>query len=243
MTSMQMKRVKSGLLVGTASTLNQPGVKDPILEEPMPWWSERPAIRRSHSKAARPPIDRTSRLGAAVFAALILIATGTTAHAASITVSTLSDPTGSAGTCSLHDAITAANTKVATNNCVAGTGTDTIDFSVTGTITLANTLPAIKNTLTIDGSGQAITISGNNFVQPMVVNTGANLTLQFLTLTERISRSQTGNSEGGAVLNNGTLTIADATISNCTAAGAVFRDNAQRRGRRHLQRGNFDCLR
>ena len=185
MTSMQMKRVKSGLLVGTASTLNQPGVKDPILEEPMPWWSERPAIRRSHSKAARSPIDRTSRLGAAVFAALILIVIGTTAICGHDHGQHSFRPVGTAGNCSLHDAITAANTRPATDNCVAGTGNDTIDFSLTGTITLASVLPAIQNTLTIDGTGQAITISGNNIVHLMTVNSGATVTLQFLDPDQR----------------------------------------------------------
>ena len=171
---------------------------------------------RQHVRSTRP-----DGLLIAVFAAMILISIGTTARAATITVSTLADPTGSAGTCSLHDAITAANTKVATNNCAAGTGNDTIDFSVPGTVSLAGTLPAIKNTLTIDGSGQAIIISANSIFRLMVVNTGATLNLQFLTLTKGTEASMTSDSQGGAVLNNGTLTIANCTVSNNKAAGAL----------------------
>src|ERR1019366_183504 len=54
-----------------------------------------------------------------------------------IIVNTTADP-GSAGVCALRDAITAANTQVAVNGCAAGTGTDTIAFSVSGTITLSS---------------------------------------------------------------------------------------------------------
>jgi hypothetical protein len=42
---------------------------------------------------------------------------------------------------------------------------DTINFSVSGTITLGSALPAIAINLTIDGSGQSITIDGANSFQ------------------------------------------------------------------------------
>lgn len=48
---------------------------------------------------------------------------------------------------------------------------DTIDFSVSGTITLASELVINKN-LTIDGSGQSITVSGNNAVRVFKVSSG-----------------------------------------------------------------------
>ena len=64
------------------------------------------------------------------------------ARAATITVNSLADP-GATGICALRDAITAADTLTATNGCAAGTGNDTIQFSVSGTITLASTLPQI----------------------------------------------------------------------------------------------------
>src|SRR5271155_2620379 len=62
-----------------------------------------------------------------------------------IVVDTTADP-GSPGICALRDAITAANTHVAVDGCAAGT--DTISFSVSGTITLKSALPAIANTST-----------------------------------------------------------------------------------------------
>ena len=147
---------------------------------------------------------------------------GTTAHAATITVNTLADP-GTSGNCSLRAAITAANSETATDSCVAGTGNDTINFSVTGTITVASILPAIQNTLTIDGTGEAITVSGNSVVQLMTVNTGATVTLQFLTLTKGVDAPLSGiaDGEGGAIVNNGTLTIANSTVSSNKASGSI----------------------
>src|SRR5208282_5170453 len=87
---------------------------------------------------------------------LFLLTMAGLSHAATITVTSLLD-TGS-GT--LRDAINTANGTPA--------AVDTINFSVSGTITLGSPLPAVANTsgaLTIDGSGQTITISGANAVQ------------------------------------------------------------------------------
>src|SRR5579863_9254284 len=77
-----------------------------------------------------------------------------------IIVNTINDESTSGdGLCSLREAINNANSMADTTggDCVAGTGTDTIVFSVNGTISLASTLPAIQNTLTIDGTGHQIT--------------------------------------------------------------------------------------
>src|SRR4051794_31159673 len=93
----------------------------------------------------------------------------TNARAASFTVTTLAD----SGTGSLRQAIEDANTT---------TGADTITFSVSGTIVLASTLPAINDDLTIDGTGQSVTVSGNNAVQVIAVNGGKTLNLNALTI-------------------------------------------------------------
>jgi len=105
-------------------------------------------------------------LAAAGMAITLALVLSTVAHAGTITVSTLSDPSGPSGTCSLRDAVTAANTMTATNGCVAGTGNDTIQFSITGTITLGSTLPQITDrNLTIKGpASPGITINGGRKV-------------------------------------------------------------------------------
>ena len=131
--------------------------------------------------------------------ALAVCANGVTpAHAATFMVTNLDN----SGAGSLRDAIMAAN---------AAPGADTITFSVSGTITLGSTLPTITDTagLTIDGTGQTVTISGAYLYQVLFVEAYASLTLDNLTIANGY------NISGGGIANNGgTL-----TITNCTFSG------------------------
>ncbi len=125
---------------------------------------------------------------------LVLTQSGLHAGVNTITVNTIADP-GTATQCDLRDAITAANTNTTVNGCVvAGPGNDDIVFSLSGIITLASSLPAIANvspnSLTIDGTGQTITINGNTVYQIFYVNSGATLTLNDLTI--EVSTAATG---------------------------------------------------
>jgi len=166
-------------------------------------------------------------------------------HATSIiTVDNLTDPasTSSNGFCTLREAIDNANAKSDTSggDCMAGTGTDTIRFSVSGEILLGTngTLPAIANSLTIDGTGQTITVDGggsisfpppvnppvpmNPGVEVMSVNTGATLNLNLLTIADGNGQAagQGGEGEGatgGGIANNGTLTVTNCTFTNNSA--------------------------
>src|SRR5208283_2281390 len=111
-------------------------------------------------------------------------------------------------------------------DCWVPTGTtDDITFSVTGTITLSSSLPTIQQTsltlVTIDGTGQSITISGHSLYEILYVNSGATLTLNDLTI-------ENGNSFlGGGVFNDGTLTVTNSTLSGNTAAqgGGIFNES------------------
>src|SRR5579859_1463359 len=86
---------------------------------------------------------------------------------------------------------------------------DTITFGVSGTITLGARLPIVTITLTIDGAGQSVTISGNNAVGVLSVGSMGNLTLKGLTIAN-------GNSvNGGGVDNEGGIV----SISNSTFSG------------------------
>src|SRR5271168_5136580 len=162
--------------------------------------------------------DRNRRFAlTAIALPLLLLAMSGLARAATFTVSNTTDPASPmAGDGSLREAITSANTAGGTNNIQFNAG-------VTGTITLGSTLPAIVSgeTLTITGptTSPGIAISGGNAVQLMVVNAGATLKLQFLTMEDG---SVTGVFvEGGAILNNGTLTVADCTFAgNQATAGS-----------------------
>src|SRR5204862_36990 len=60
-------------------------------------------------------------------------------------------------------------------------GGGTVTFAMDGTITLSSTL-IITNDTVVDGSGHAVTISGNNSVRILQVSSGVQLNLQNLTI-------------------------------------------------------------
>lgn len=87
------------------------------------------------------------------------------------------------------------------------TGGGTVTFSCSGTITLTAEI-VISADMTIDGSGQTVTISGNHAVRIFFVNSGRTLNLNRLTVA---AGSITGN--GGGIHNdNGILTVSDSSI-------------------------------
>ena len=104
-------------------------------------------------------------------------------------------------------------------------GSGDIRFSVSGTITLGSTLPAIASTTTIDGSGQAIAVSGANAYQVLVVRSAATLNLNSMTLSDAYSNSSSG--WGGAIYSQGTLIVSNSTVSSSYApyGGGIFNDH------------------
>lgn len=162
---------------------------------------------------------------AAAIAVAFALTPSTAARAATIVVNSLADP-GATGICALRDAINAANSGSATNGCAAGTGKDTIQFSVTGTISITSTLPEIKDSqLTIIGPASLrLTIEGSNSGNPvpvMQVESNATVNLQNLTISDGFS----GTDPGGAILNHGTLTVTNGTFSgNETFSGETTFD-------------------
>jgi hypothetical protein len=101
---------------------------------------------------------------------------------------------------------------------------DIVNFSCSGTITLPYRIYLSKD-LTIDGSGQTVTISGGDTVGVMLVNIGYSLTLNNLT----IANGHAINNPGGGIFNNGgTVTITNSTFSdnrstgNNSAGGAFY---------------------
>ncbi|MGH2601267.1 MAG: choice-of-anchor Q domain-containing protein, partial [Dehalococcoidia bacterium] len=166
------------------------------------------------------------RTAIAVLVAMLVAALGGDgpARAANIEVTTLVDENGTGPACSLREAIEAANTDMAVGGCVAGSGADTITFAptVTGTITLTDTLPATGGALAIQGPGAgSLTISGGGAVQILSVGPFASLTLSGLTLANGRS------GDGSAILNaSGSLTITNSTFSGNTADnGGAIRNN------------------
>ena len=90
------------------------------------------------------------------------------------------------------------------------TGGGTVTFSCSGTITLTTSIIISANT-TIDGSGQAVTISGNNAVRVFVVSQGVNLELDGLTIAN--GKSQGGY--GGGIFHDGNTLV----VNKCTFSG------------------------
>ncbi len=85
-------------------------------------------------------------------------------------------------------------------------GGGTVTFACSGTIVLTNTIMVSADT-TIDGSGQSVTISGNNAVQVFRVDSGIALNLNGLT----VARGNTIGGSGG-IANYGILTINNSTL-------------------------------
>lgn len=136
-------------------------------------------------------------------------------------VTTLSDGAGVAG--SLRSAIAAASPG------------DTITFApgLTGTIALTGLLTLPQN-VTISGPGaSAISISGGGTTEIFYVNAGVTATISGLTLTDGAAAScgKGGDVCGGAITNEGTLTIAGDAFANNVAnpnaygeGGAIYTD-------------------
>jgi CSLREA domain-containing protein len=149
---------------------------------------------------------------------------GVTTEAATIVVNSLADvsnPTD--GLCTLREAITAANTDTASGatpgECNAGSGSDTVNFSVTGTITLTSVLNNISTNISIAGPGaNQLTISGNNARRVFQINSGGVVNISDITLAN-------GNGtccqeiDGGVINNKGTLTLTRVNLFGNTAFG------------------------
>ena len=194
------------------------------------WWLE-VAFRCERASASSRSVSAASAKKQLISLALLLmllpvwvILIPSPLHAATITVDTTADP-GNSSECSLRAAINNANNMTASSNstCAAGTGNDTIVFSVSGTITLGSDgILKIQNILlTIDGSGHRITVSGDDKYPVFYKSLGA-LTLNDLTITHGLGDFSAGY--GGAVGNDGdTLTVTNCTIShNSTRPSALI---------------------
>jgi PKD repeat protein len=135
-----------------------------------------------------------------------------------ILVDTLEDELND-GLCSLQEAITAANENIEVDACPAGDAytTDTINFTVSGTITLTEQLTVMSEggPLEVDG-GNMITISGGRTTRVWYVEDGSVLTLRHLAIVDGYAI------DGAGLYNNGgNVTIDDCTLyGNISAGGA-----------------------
>jgi CSLREA domain-containing protein len=144
---------------------------------------------------------------------------------ATITVDETNDELNSDGDCSLREAVEAANTNSAVDDCVAGNGTDTITFaSGTNNNDIDLTLGSVDLTsaMTIDGNGQGTTtVTGDEFFVDAVTATIKDMTL--LDVNNEGGTATVDNVEATDEMNNNSggsettvMTITDSTLSDVT---------------------------
>jgi hypothetical protein len=90
-----------------------------------------------------------------------------------------------------------------------------VTFSVSGTIVITSPLVIASDT-TLDGTGQNVTISGNNSVGIFTVNPGVRLTLINLT----IANGRVSSAGAGIYNNGGTVMVVNCTLRNNVAIGS-----------------------
>ena len=102
-------------------------------------------------------------------------------------------------------------------------GGGTVTFSCSGTITLTAEISIAADT-TIDGSGQAVTISGNHTVRVFIVNLGRTLNLYRLTIANGFILS----GDGGGIYNGGRLTVSSNNFfgNSASSGGGIFNGGA-----------------
>ena len=127
------------------------------------------------------------------------------ASAAALSVDTLVDENDHScvdGDCSLRDAVEVA---------VSG---DTIDFSVTGIITLSGQIDIAKD-LTITGPGPvSLTISGGDTTRIFSIQSTKTVAITGLTLANGRPSPSSGSCGGGAIYNQGFLTLNDMVVTD-----------------------------
>ena len=122
------------------------------------------------------------------------------------------DITVDGSTCTLSDAITAANTDTATGGCTAGSSADTL--LITNSISLSSAVPAITSEITIEGGGH--TISGDGSFAILTVGDSSGSNPGTLTLKEAYI---SGGTPGIEIQAGSTVTVDHSTITGNTGDG------------------------
>ena len=146
------------------------------------------------------------------------------AYAASITVN--------GTTCTLANAITAANTDTATGGCPAGSGADII--TIVADVTLVAELPKIASDLTIQGDTPTRFVSGDQKFRVFWVQSGK-VTLQNLTIRNGQATGSSGNNGNGSTVGGGGGALGAGGglyihSGNVTVANVTFRQNVAQGG-------------
>jgi len=95
-----------------------------------------------------------------------------------------------------------------------------LDFTCATALELSTPI-VLKTSVTIDGSGNKVTIDGQSQVQAFSIGTGATVRLNALTIS-----GGTSTKMGGGIANSGTLTVSNSTLTGNSAfrGGAIYND-------------------
>jgi hypothetical protein len=157
-------------------------------------------------------IFRTVNTFPSIFFVIVFIFCFSTASifAANCSVNSLTDTNSGSG-----GASGAGDLRYCINQTNLAIGADTIEVTVTGTVFLSSSLPAITQSLTINGSGQTdFIVDGQNTVgiRPFEIN-GIDITANFNNLTV-MRGNAIGNGGGIQVLGGATLNIQNVTVGD-----------------------------
>ncbi len=192
----------------------------------------------ARSRAVKNPLSLPARIGVLLLILMLSsMALITPASAATITVGNTGDPaTGNAANCNVASTCTLRDAIAKAANVTGTAAGDTIVFSLpaNSTITLSGSELHIGKNLIIDGSTvSGVAISGNHMSRVFEIQNFAAETGEFIAVTAALKRLviKEGNDlstrGGGAVLNNGTLILAQSTVSGSTAnAGGGVLNNS-----------------
>jgi CSLREA domain-containing protein len=140
------------------------------------------------------------------------------ASAATITPTVFTDDATVNSNCTLREAIEAANTDAAVDDCPAGDPFPTVDVIPLAAGTYAKTLAALLDVaedLEVDGAGQATTdLAGDGAHGLLNVDSGVTLSLADLSL-----RGGHAGSGAGVRVQAGHLVLTDVTVYDCVATG------------------------
>jgi CSLREA domain-containing protein len=152
--------------------------------------------------------------------------------ASTIVVDTTADIVADDGFCSLREAIIAANSDAAFSNCLAGSGSDTIEFdpALPAPATFFLTIPGknedagltgdldLTGIVTITGTGEASTIiDGSGMDRVLHIHPAARATVAEVTI--RNGNPGAGENGGGIALEQtARLTLNNSTVTENTAA-------------------------
>lgn len=195
------------------------------------------AVLMANSEANAAELTPTSRLAATAARTSVAAAVFN-----SIVVNTVNDEDSNNPSCSLREAVIAANTDTAYNGCAAGSGADTITFNLgsgTQTINLSTALPALTSAISLQGPvnpGSLIIQRATNIdtkFRVFTIAAGAVVTLQGMTICNGLTGNggvyhPVNNPQGGPIVNgtgiqnsgNLTLDTVIVTANNPTTTAA-----------------------